>query len=125
MSAVSRANAAACSGVTALPSEAGACEQSPPSGSVSAFAVFGDWRDLRGAIERAAPEWASANEETRKQLWDFAEAVIAEYAPFKFQCWGCKQVLPLARSYRCADCHAPYCERCITPHFGPNHRRHA
>ncbi len=92
---------------------------------MSEHIVFGDWRDLRGAIERAAPEWRATSEEARKQLWDFAEAVIAEYAPLKFQCRGCKQVLPLSDNYRCADCHAPYCPLCIRPHFGPNHRSHS
>lgn len=91
---------------------------------MSEFQIFGDWRDLRGAIERAAPEWKGADDETRQMLWNFAEAVIAEYAPFKFQCLGCKQVKPLWRAYRCADCKAHLCERCIRPHFGPNHRSH-
>jgi hypothetical protein len=88
------------------------------------FQVFGDWRDLRGAIERASPDWRSADDKTRKMLWDFAGAVVAEYAPAKAQCRGCKTVMPARAAYRCADCHSHLCERCIIPHFGPNHRRH-
>jgi len=86
--------------------------------------VFGDWRDLRGAIERAAPEWRTADSETCQMLWNFAEAVIAEYTPFKVRCLGCKQVIDMRRAYRCADCKSWCCERCIRPHFGPNHRSH-
>lgn len=84
---------------------------------VGASMIYGDWRDLRGAIERAAPQWREAGEEARKQLWDFAEAVIAEYAPIHPPCGGCSKKLSWSTAYRCADCHAIYCHSCIRAHF--------
>ncbi len=87
--------------------------------------VYGDWRDLRGAIERSCPDWNQLSDESRSQMWTFAQAVLGEYSPLNFRCIGCKEVHPLAQSYRCADCHAPLCKTCIRPHFGPNHRSHS
>lgn len=88
------------------------------------FQFFGDWRDLRRAIERAAPDWGTASEETRKQLWDFAQALIDEHPVAKAQCRNCRKIIWARSAYRCADCKTHYCETCIRPHFGPNHRSH-
>jgi len=87
--------------------------------------IFGDWRDLRAAIESASPLWQEASASERSKLWDFAQSIIAEYAPMKARCCECKIIIPARDAYRCADCHSHCCQACIRPHFGPNHRSHA
>lgn len=86
--------------------------------------IFGDWRDLRKAIENASPLWKEAGEEERGKLWDFAQSVIAEYAPMKARCLECEAVMPARESYRCTECKAHLCESCIYPHFGQSMWRH-
>lgn len=81
--------------------------------------VWGDWRDLREAIEAADPAWQDKPEAEREAAWKFAEGVIREFAPLRVKCgpFGCGDVIPWSRAYRCADCRAVYCEHCIKPHF--------
>jgi hypothetical protein len=86
--------------------------------------IFGDWRDLRGAIERGSPLWQDASEDERKRLWDFAQSVIAEYAPMKAKCLECSTIVPALAAYRCTECKCHLCEDCIHPHFGQNIWRH-
>lgn len=91
---------------------------------MSDWQVFGDWRDLRGALERADPDWSGKTNDERAAAWDAAKAVIEQYHPMRAKCLNCGDVVPALSIYRCADCHTHYCERCIRPHFGPNHRSH-
>lgn len=88
--------------------------------------VFGDWRDLRGAIEAHDPTWADKPDAERDALWAFAKGVLDNYAPMSVQCgpFGCGAVVPHWQGYRCADCRGVYCETCIKPHFGPAHAAH-
>lgn len=86
--------------------------------------IFGDWRDLRAAIEKASPPWKEAKEEERAKLWDFAQSVIAEYAPMKAKCLECGSIMHARSAYRCTECKAHLCERCIYPHFGQSMWRH-
>lgn len=79
--------------------------------------VFGDWRDLRGAIEAADPTWEAKPDPERKALWDFAEGVIREFQPMREKCWTCGKVIASREAYRCADCHSPHCRGCIRRHF--------
>lgn len=88
--------------------------------------VFGDWRDLRGAIALADKGWSARSNDERTMLWDFAERVLANYAPLRARCgpFGCGTVVPYSQAYRCADCRGVYCEACIRPHFGAQHQPH-
>lgn len=86
--------------------------------------IYGDWRDVRAALEKADPDYMSRSEEERGVTWKLIEGFLVNYAPLKAQCWGCREVFFQSEIYRCADCRAPYCERCIKPHFGPNHISH-
>jgi hypothetical protein len=79
--------------------------------------VFGDWRDLRGAIEAADPRWQDRPQADRDSLWKFAESVIREYQPLRTKCFTCGEIIPLHSAYRCADCRTPHCEHCIRAHF--------
>lgn len=83
--------------------------------------IFGDWRDLGGAIEASDPTWRDRPDTEKDSLWKFAEGVIREYQPMRAQCCKaggcCGAVLPHWRIYRCADCNTTYCEHCIRRHF--------
>lgn len=81
------------------------------------YIVFGDWRDLRGAIERAKPEFNSLSDEGRTAAWAFASALIENYYPLSFKCLHCQKIGHIREAYRCADCHAHLCGQCIRPHF--------
>ncbi len=88
------------------------------------FAVFGDWRDLRGALEEIDPTWKDLPEAERAAQWEFATKLIGAYAPMKARCCNCREIVHARSAYRCADCHGHFCESCIRPHFGPNHKPH-
>ena len=79
--------------------------------------VFGDWRDLRSAIDKTLPEFRALPETERTRLWSFAEGVIGNYAPMTAQCLSCRDLIPWDDAYRCADCRQVLCETCIRPHF--------
>lgn len=79
--------------------------------------LFGDWRDLRAAIEAAVPGWQEMPEAERKRIWDQFDTFVKNYAPMYATCEGCGKEMTVASTFRCADCHTPYCERCIRPHF--------
>lgn len=88
------------------------------------FKFFGDWRDLRGAIERSYPDWSRLTEGSRAQMWVFAEGVIREHPVTKVRCLECKDVIGVRAAYRCTECKAHLCESCIYPHFGQAVWRH-
>lgn len=86
--------------------------------------MFGDWRDLRGAIERSYPDWERLSEESRRQMWAFAEGVLREHPSTKAQCLECGEIIAARSAYRCAECKSHLCESCIYPHFGESRWRH-
>jgi hypothetical protein len=88
-----------------------------------------DWRDIRTAVQGAQeklgrPDFYSLPEDERNRLWDFAEAVIKSNPRSSARCVECKKEVEFSAAYRCADCKGVCCERCIKPHFGPQHKPH-
>ena len=79
--------------------------------------VFGDWRDLREAVEAADQTWSARGNDEREALWAFAEGVIREFQPLRERCLTCGEIIPSREAYRCADCHTPHCRGCIRRHF--------
>lgn len=86
--------------------------------------IFGDWRDLRGAIEAHDPAWRERSEDERNALWDFADGVIRNFEPLRAQCGHCRRLISWTEAFRCADCRMVLCEDHTRQHFGPNHRPH-
>lgn len=96
----------------------------PASIPDAAWQIFGDWRDLRNAIERSYPDWQRLDGESRKEMWAFVEGVLAEYAPLRSQCMECRSIISARAAYRCTECKGHLCETCIYPHFGESRWRH-
>lgn len=79
--------------------------------------MYGDWRDIRDAVQTADPDWNSRPNDERQKLWAFVEGALKAYAPLHITCLGCGARLLARSAYRCADCGTHYCDRCIRPHF--------
>ena len=84
--------------------------------------VYGDWRDIRGAFDRAYPEFQGQN--IPRDQWNMFERVLAKYNPIKGRCFQCNKVFSWSFIYRCYDCDMPLCKPCMKHHFGPQHRPH-
>ena len=79
----------------------------------------GDWPHIRAALDAAGVGFDALEEPRRGEVWNLACAIVDNFAPFHPLCFECRDRLPYwNRAYRCADCRAVFCERCIRPHFG-------
>lgn len=79
--------------------------------------IYGDWRDTRAALEKAVPQYGELPEAERERAWKLVTAFVEHYAPLRATCIECGTIMSARAAYRCADCHAHLCERCIRPHF--------
>lgn len=86
--------------------------------------LFGDWRDVRAALDLAVADVDGAKPQSHDQRdWKIAAAVVANFrAAQAFVCAECQKPLPYGQEIRCLDCKAALCEGCAPRHFWPNGR---
>jgi hypothetical protein len=90
--------------------------------------VFGDWRDVRNTLEKIVPEWNSMGNEQKKEIWDFAQQFIDNFAPIQAKyvvtCVEGNHLINISEAYRCTDCKGYLCLSHSVQHFGQNHKPH-
>ena len=86
--------------------------------------LFGDWRDVRAALDLAVAEVDGAKPDSHVERdWKLASAVIKHFRTAQASiCFECREPVLYGREIRCLDCKAVLCERCAPRHFWPNSR---
>jgi hypothetical protein len=89
------------------------------------MALFGDWRDVRAAVE-AAIETVDGTRPTGnldKRDYALVEAALEHYRQAQaFACVECGEKVPYGQEIRCVDCKGAMHEGCAKRHFWPNGR---
>ena len=84
-----------------------------------------DWTRIRSVLVAVKPTWEPSRHNEPNLDWDFAQALIEEYARQTLvKCAHCDERADPRAFFRCWDCNAFLCERCIKAHMGPNHTPH-
>ena len=89
------------------------------------MALFGEWRDIRKAVEDAVEivDGVRPTGSIDKRDYAIVRAAIESFrASQAFACIECGEVVEYGQEIRCLDCKRPLHERCAIRHFWPNGR---
>ena len=89
------------------------------------MALFGDWRDIRSAIEAAYSEIGktAGKDGIDRADWDLVDKSIKAYRRLAERtCVNCDKPITFQCEIVCLDCSGPLHKECAPRHFWPNGR---